>query len=101
MPAPLCPPGARSCVISRMGGVGGGNRQRRTSGHDRRFPALCCKRATIMIEKPRFRLRDLTDREQRLYAERGYIKFEPYPARFVDKDGVTGKFWTRDELDET
>ena len=53
----------------------------------------------IMTEKPRFRLRDLTDREHRRYDGRGYVKFEKYPARYVDKDGVAGKFWTQEELD--
>lgn len=52
-----------------------------------------------MAEKPRFRLRDLTPYEQRRYGDR-YVKFERYPPRLVPKDGVAGKFWTQDELDQ-
>jgi len=46
---------------------------------------------------PAFPLRDLTDEEERLFGENGYVKFEPWPEGF--KGSSTGRFWTQAELD--
>ena len=44
---------------------------------------------------PRWPLRDLTDEEQRRYADSGYVKYEEYPP---DDRPALGRFWTRAQL---
>lgn len=45
---------------------------------------------------PKHQLRDLTYEEKRRYAGEGYVQFEPYPE---SESPVTGRFWTRAQLD--
>lgn len=46
---------------------------------------------------PKFPLRDLTDDERAKYADRGYVKFEPYPSGH--KGSAVGRFWAQEQLD--
>jgi hypothetical protein len=41
-------------------------------------------------------LRDLTEEERTAHADGGYVKFEEYPP---DRDPVSGRFWTQEQLD--
>ena len=44
--------------------------------------------------RPKYPLRDLTDKEKEDYAVYGYVKFEQYPA----SEGVVGRYWTKKKL---
>lgn len=50
----------------------------------------------VGIEGPRFELRDITAEERERYERFGYVKFEASP---MDDRPVTGRFWTRAQLD--
>lgn len=45
--------------------------------------------------RPKYTLRDLTEKERELYASEGYVKFEIYP----EDSRASGKFWTQVDLD--
>lgn len=46
---------------------------------------------------PKYTMRDLTAQEVKDYSKFGYIKFESYPR---DKEPLTGRYWTKEELDK-
>ncbi len=55
------------------------------------------RRSYVHVGKPApTNLRDLTDDEQRRYAQYGYVKYEEYPP---GRSAVCGRFWTQPELD--
>jgi len=51
----------------------------------------------VGLPEPKYPLRDLTDDENRQYAQEGYVKFETYPK---GESPVVGKFWTQAQLDK-
>lgn len=48
-------------------------------------------------DKPKGKLRDLTDAEKERFGGYGYVKFEPFPESESPK---TGRFWTQEQLDD-
>ncbi|MGE0451072.1 MAG: hypothetical protein AB7Q29_15980 [Vicinamibacterales bacterium] len=50
----------------------------------------------VGIRGPRYELRDLDEKQQELFGDAGYVKFEPYPK---DEGPATGRFWTQAQLD--
>lgn len=50
---------------------------------------------THVGKSPKYPLRDLTEDEQKQYAQFGYVKYEEYPEELKP---LSGRFWTRKDL---
>lgn len=103
---------SRRCTVGEAVAPGVANTEDRGDGQQKGYVVLCDdERAKGFVRpvrrsykhvgiRPKYPLRDLTDKERELYKDIGYAKFEAYPDGSPERGpgNITGRFWTDKQL---